>query len=270
MQSILQYQFMQNALIAGIAVGVLCSVLSIFVVLRKMAFIGQGIAHAAFGGIAFALLFNLDIFITTNIFCIIVAVLIGIISKSGKLSEDSSIGLFLTTSMALGAILLKLRQEYTSEVFSYLFGNILAVSRQDVVKVVVLGVIVLGFIAVFIRQLEFFTFDEEMALVSGVPVNFLYYMLLILLSIVIVVSIQVVGVVLVSALLVLPATIALLIGNRFIPVMIISVLAGVFSTMSGLTVSYYTRLPSGAVIVMVLFALFLTAMTYHKYIKKKN
>lgn len=259
---------MQNALMAGILVGILCSVLSVFVVLRKMAFIGQGIAHVAFGGIAFALLLNLDLFITTNIFCILVAVLIGVISRQGKLSEDSSIGIFLTTSMALGIIFLRLRQEYSREVFGYLFGNILAVSHVDVMRIAILLLVVLAFIIYFFKKLEFFTFDEEMAQVSGVPVKFLYYALLTLLSMVIVVSVQVVGVILVTALLVIPATVALLVGRRFMTVMIISVAVGVFSSLSGLMASYYTRMPSGAVIVIVLFVLFLLAMGINKLVKR--
>ena len=251
--------------------GIVCSVLSVFVVLRKMAFIGQGIAHAAFGGIAFALLFNLDMFTTTAIFCIIIAVLIGITSRGEKkLSEDSSIGLFLTTSMALGVILLKLKKGYTPEVFGYLFGDILTVSRADVFKVAILAIFVLGFIIYFYRQLQFFTFDEEMAKVANVPTTFLYYMLLIILSLVIVMSVQVVGVVLVSALLVIPATVALLVGKRFLPVMLISIGVGIFSTSSGLAASYIARLPSGAVIVVSLFLIFSIVWGIKKLIKNRN
>jgi len=267
MLSIFKYNFMQNALIAGIEVGILCSVLSVFVVLKRMAFIGQGISHAAFGGIALALLFNLDLFYTTAIFCTLVAIGIGVTSRGSKISEDSSIGLFLTTSMALGVILLKLRKEYTSEIFGYLFGDILAVSRIDVIKIGILGIVVLGFIIYFYRQLQFFTFDEEMARVANVPTGFLYYMLLVILSLVIVMSVQVVGVVLVSALLIIPATIALLLGGRFLPVLLISVGVGIFSTISGLVTSYYTRLPSGAVIVATLFILFIIAWTFNKIYK---
>ena len=233
MLSMFKYQFMQNAALAGLLVGVLCSVLSVFVVLKKMAFIGQGIAHAAFGGIAFAILLNLDVFVTTNVFCIIVALLIGIVSRRGKVSEDSSIGLFLTTSMALGVIFLNLRTEYTQDVFSYLFGNILAVSRGDVLRIALLGLPVLGFVIYFYRKLQFFTFDEETAQVAGINVNFFYFALLIILSLVIVMSVQVVGVILVSALLIIPATIALLVGRRFTQVMLLSVAFGVFSTFSG-------------------------------------
>lgn len=266
--SMFKYTFMQNALIAGVLVGIVCSVLSVFVVLRKMAFIGQGIAHAAFGGIAFALLFNLDLFLTTAIFCILVAILIGVTSRGEKkISEDSSIGLFLTTSMALGVILLKLKKGYTPEVFGYLFGDILTVSHADVLKIAIMGILVLGFIILYYRQLQFFTFDEEMAKVTNVPTTFLYYMLLIILSLVIVMSVQVVGVVLVTALLVVPATIALLIGRRFLQVLLISVAVGIFSTFSGLAASYLARLPSGAVIVVSLFVLFSIAWLAKKLMK---
>jgi len=261
---IFQYQFMQNALLAGLLVGIICSILSVFVVLKRLAFIGQGIAHAAFGGIAFALLFNLDIFFTTIIFCILVAIAIGITSRKGKVSEDSSIGLFLTTSMALGVIFLNMRREYTADAFSYLFGNILSVSISDVINVAVVGAVVVGFIVYFYRPLQFFTFDEESARVAEVPVTFLYYMLLIALAAVIVVSIQVVGVILVSALLIIPATIALLVGKRFLPVLIISILVGVFSSISGLISSYYAHVSSGAAIVVILFLIFLIVFSIKK------
>lgn len=265
---IFKYQFMQNAVMAGLLVGILCSVLSVFVVLKRMAFIGQGIAHAAFGGIAFALLFNLDVFITTNVFCIIVAILIGVVSRKGKISKDSTIGLFLTTSMALGVIFLNLRQEYTQDVFSYLFGNILSVNRADVIKIALLGLLVLAFVIYNFRKLQFFAFDEETAAVAGVNVEFIYYSLLIILSLVIVMSVQVVGVILVTAFLVIPATIALLIGKRFLPVVIISVVVGVAATFSGLVSSYYAQVSSGAAIVVTLFVIFMITFGITKIIKK--
>ncbi len=268
MLSMFRYQFMQNAALAGLLVGILCSVLSVFVVLKKMAFIGQGIAHAAFGGIAFAILLDLNIYVTTNIFCILVAVMIGLVSRRGKVSEDSSIGLFLTTSMALGVIFLNLRTGYTQDVFSYLFGNILAVNRQDVVMIALLGLAVMAFIIYYYRKLQFFAFDEETAQVAGVNVNFLYFSLLIILSLVIVMSVQVVGVILVSALLIIPATIALLVGRRFTQVVFLSVAVGVFSTFSGLIASYYARVSSGAAIVVVLFLLFIVTFFSNRIIKR--
>jgi zinc transport system permease protein len=261
---IFNYQFMQNAAIAGLIVGVLCSVLSVFIVLKRMAFIGQGIAHAAFGGIAIGILLNLDILASAAAFCVIVAILIGIVSQKGNISEDSSIGLFLTTSMALGVILINLRRGYTPEIFSYLFGNILMVSVNDVQIISVLGVLVLGFIIYYYKPLQFFTFDEESAKVANVPVNFLYYMLLVILALVIVMSVQVVGIILVSALLIIPATVSLLIGRRFLQVTIIAVLTGIISTMSGLFASYYIRIPTGPAIVAVLFLIFVIVLMIKK------
>jgi zinc transport system permease protein len=269
MLEIFSYTFMKNAACAGVLIGILCSVLSVFVVLKRMAFIGQGIAHAAFGGIAFALLFNLNVFFTTLAFCILVGVLIGVVSRKGKVSEDSSIGLFLTTSMALGVIFLNLRKEYTSDVFSYLFGNILSVTASDVVKTAVLTVIVLGLMTLWYRPLQFFAFDEEMAAVAGVPVTFLYFLLLITLSVVIVFAVQVAGVVLVSALLIIPATIALLLARRFLPVMLLSVAAGIIATCAGLVASYYARVSSGAAMVVVLFTLFIIAFLIRKLFSRK-
>jgi ABC-type Mn2+/Zn2+ transport system permease subunit len=261
---IFRYQFMQNAAVTGLIIGVLCSVLSVFVVLRRMAFIGQGIAHAAFGGIAIGILLNFDILISAAVFCIIIAVLIGIVSRKGNIAEDSSIGLFLTTSMALGVILINLRRGYTPEIFSYLFGNILTVSLNDVYIISVLGALVLGFIIYYHKPLQFFTFDEESAKVANVPVDYLYYMLLTILALVIVMSVQVVGIILVSALLIIPATVSLLAGRRFLQVTVIAVVVGVTSTMSGLFMSYYMRIPTGPAIVAVLFIIFIIVLTVKK------
>jgi zinc transport system permease protein len=264
MMEIFRYQFMQNAAITGLIVGILCSVLSVFVVLRRLAFIGHGLAHAAFGGIAVGILLNFDILTSAAVFCVIVAVMIGVVSQKGNVSEDSSIGLFLTTSMALGVILINLRRGYTPEIFSYLFGNILTVSTDDVRKIAVLGALVLAFIIYYYRPLQFFTFDQESARVANVPVSFLYYMLLIILALVIVMSVQVIGIILVSALLIIPATISLLIGRRFLAVTLISVFVGVFSTMSGLLMSYYIRIPTGPAIVAVLFVVFIIVLLIRK------
>jgi zinc transport system permease protein len=264
LDALLSFRFMQQALIAGVLVGALCSALSVYVVLRRMAFIGQGISHAAFGGVALGLyLFqssagtdNFGINATTTLFCLAVALLIGAASRRGLVSADSAIGIFLAAAMAIGVILVALREKYAADVMAYLFGSILAVTTSDVITMLTLGGVVMLLLAAFYKELLYYTFDEHTAAVSGLPVDFLHHLLLVLLSFTVVVSVKVVGIVLVSAFLVIPGATARLLAQSFNSMMAISVLLGVGSAVFGLVVSYYATLPSGATIVLAQFLVF--------------
>ncbi len=264
---LLHMQYLQRALLAGLIVGLTCSVLSSYVVLKKLAFIGQGISHAAFGGVAFGLwLFqattrpNLYTNIITTCFCLGVALLIGFTSRRRKISEDTAIGIFLVVSMALGVIFIALRQTFTAEVFGYLFGNILLVTRADLISMIVLGLIVVGTVAAFYKEFFYYAFDEEMASVSGLPVEFLRYALLTLLALTIVLSVKVVGVILVSAFLIIPGATAQLLSSSFHRMMGIAIALGMGSVCAGLAASYFFSIPTGATIVLTQFACFLVAL----------
>jgi ABC-type Mn2+/Zn2+ transport system permease subunit len=254
------YPFMQRALVIGLLVGTLCAVLSVYVVLKRWAFIGQGISHAAFGGVALGLLLGVNVTWTSIGFCLMTAYLIGITSRRGSVSADSAIGIFLTASMALGVLFIWMRRSYTVDVFSYLFGNILATDTTDLWTTLVVGVIVLGFVALFYKELWYFSYDPEMARVTGVPVDFLYYGLLTLISLTVVVAIRVVGLILVSALLILPAATARPLSTRLLWTTLLSVGVAVAAVFVGLWVSYAWGMPSGATIVLSLFAMFLVSL----------
>lgn len=254
--------FMQRALIAGILVGISCSLLSIYIVLKKMAFIGHGISHAAFGGVALALLLGWNINMVALSFSVLTALAIGWVSQRGKVSEDSAIGIFLVTSMALGVLFIALKKTYTPDILGFLFGNILAVSRSDILYILIVGGLVVGSIALFFKELLYFTFDEEMARISGIPVTFLRFLLLILIAITIVVAIKVVGVILVSALLIIPAVTSSQITGNFRKMVALAILVGLLSNFGGLYLSYLLDIPSGATIVLVLFFLFLLSFIY--------
>ncbi len=262
--ALVHFRFMQHALVAGVLVGAVCSALSVYVVLRRMAFIGQGISHAAFGGVALGLYLFQDsasssdmaVNITTAVFCVAVAVLIGVASKRRLVSADSAIGIFFAAAMALGVILVALRERYTADVMTYLFGSILAVTPGDVASIVVLSTLVFLALAVFYKELLYYTFDERMAAASGLPVGFLHYLLLVMLALTIVVSVKVVGIVLVSAFLVIPGATARLLARSFSSMMALSLVIGVFSAMAGLVASHYAKLPSGATVVVTQFLIF--------------
>ena len=267
LESLQTFEFMRNAFLAGLIVGVTCSILSVYVVLKRLAFIGQGISHSAFGGVALALFLfedsagaDLKVNAVTLVFCLIVAVLIGWASRGKRVSEDSAIGIFFAVSMAAGVIFIALRQRYTGEVFSYLFGNILGVSSSDIVSISVLAALVLAVIIAFFKEIFFFCFDERLATISGLPTRFLHYLLLILLALTIVISIKVVGIILVSAFLVIPGATAKLLSSSFKTMLVISAAVGTASSLIGLYASYHLEVPSGATIVLVQFVILILAM----------
>ena len=254
---------MRLALVAAILVGGLCSVLSVYVVLRGMSFIGQGISHAAFGGIALGLLLfggtsaaGLPTSLVTAAFCLAVAVAIGVISRKGQVSADSAIGVFFPFSMALGVLFVSLRKLYTADLMTYLFGSILAVTRTDLIMMAVLAALILGFIAFSYKELIYYSFDPEMTWASGLPAGVMHYALLTMLALTIVASVKVVGVVLVSAFLVIPGATARLMCRRFSPMMGVAVAFGVLSALLGLYISHLWDVPTGATVVLTQFVVF--------------
>ncbi len=252
---ILAYGFMQRALAAGVLIGVVTAVIGVYVVLRGMSFIGAGIAHASFGGVALGFFLGVNPLLSAVVFCLLVAWAIAGLSIRGRIREDTAVGIFFASTMAFGILLIGLMQGYNVELFSYLFGSILAVTPTDLWLIGGLGVVVLGVIAAFYKELLFITFDAEGARVVGIPVTALHVLLLSLIALTVVISIKVVGIVLVSALIVTPAAAAWQLTSRFHVMMGVSVAFGVVAALGGLMFSYWLNLASGATI--VLFATFL-------------
>jgi ABC-type Mn2+/Zn2+ transport system permease subunit len=248
---ILYFTFMQRALLSATIIGTLCAVIGVYVVLRSMAFIGAGIAHASFGGVALGLITGVNPFFTTILFCLGTAWGIAFLSAERKIREDSAVGIFFASSMAFGVLLIGLMKSYQADLFGYLFGNILAVSSFDLVSSVLIGVLVLGLIWFFFKEFLLLTFDPEMAKVTGLPVKALNLLMMSLIAITIVLSIKSVGIILVSALIVTPAASAYLLSDDFKRMMLLSVVIGVGSTWTGLFLSVWLNLASGATIVMV-------------------
>ena len=259
MLELLTYGFMQRAFVAGAVIGVVCAIIGVYVVLRGMAFIGTGIAHAAFGGVALGLFLGINPMLSAVVFCTLVGWGIGGVARSGAVREDTAVGIFFAATMALGILLIGLSQGYTMDLFSYLFGSILAVTPTDMCVTLALGVMVLGVVLFFYKELLFITFDPEMAEVSGVPATRLYFLLITLIATTVVLSIKVVGIVLVSALLVIPAAAAWQLAHRFSLMMLLAVLFGVTATTGGLVLSYVLNTASGATIVLLATGLFFVA-----------
>ncbi|PKQ27717.1 MAG: metal ABC transporter permease [Candidatus Anoxymicrobium japonicum] len=254
------YGFMQRALIGGVIIGITCSALSFFVNVRRLAFAGEGISHAAFGGVAIGILAGINPILAAGGFCVLVALGIGWFSRKGRLHEDTAIGILFSASMALGVILIGVSHAYNIDLMSYLFGSILALNWMDVVVLATVCALALTFAALFFKELLFTVFDEETATASGVPVRFVYYGLLVTIAVVIVVSIKLIGIILVSALLVIPGAVGMQLAKNYRGVIAASIACGICSTVTGLVFSYRFDVASGAAIVLVLFGLFVVAL----------
>ncbi|HEV3086841.1 MAG TPA: metal ABC transporter permease [Candidatus Elarobacter sp.] len=255
-----QYDFMQRAFVVALFVGALCSAMGTYVVLRKLSFIGDGLAHASFAGIAIAYLKGANFYAGAAAATIITALGIGFVHRRGKVSLDTSIGVLFTGAFALGVFLMSRSPRATVDLQSFLFGSILGVSPFDVGMVVGLGLFVALIVGALWRPLLYTSFDPTVAEAAGIRAGFIDYALLVILALTIIVSLQAVGIVLVAALLVTPAAAAGQLTKRFIPMMALSCAFGVFSTVGGLYASYELHASSGATIVLLATLVFFCAL----------
>jgi ABC-type Mn2+/Zn2+ transport system permease subunit len=255
-----QYDFMQRAFLAALCVGVLCSAMGTYVILRKLAFIGDGIAHASFAGIVIAYLRGLDYYIGAAVVAVVTAVGIGYVHRRGKISLDTTIGVLFTGAFALGIFLMSRQRSYSIDLQSFLFGDILSVQRNDLYLIVALCAAVAIALVVLYRGLLYTSFDPVVAKASGIRAGAIEYALLVMLALTIIVSLQSVGIVLVAALLVTPAAAAYQLTSRFAPMMVLSSFFGAACGVGGLYLSYYLSASSGATIVLVATVLFFIAI----------
>ena len=238
----------QRAMIAGGIVGLVCSVIGVFVVLRGLAFISAGISHSAFAGVAFGLLFGINPFISALVFCSVIGLLIGKVSDLGNLKEDTSIGIFLAASMAVGVIAMSFVKSSQIDIIGYLFGNILSLSADNLKLSLAIGITVLIILFIFLKEFMLSSFDPDQAVISGIPAKVLTYILLVLLSAVTVVSIKVVGIILGTALIVAPAATALQFSRDFDRALLLSGCIGVAVTEIGIILSVLLNSAPGATI----------------------
>ncbi len=255
-----QYDFMQRAFVAALLVGVLCSTMGTYVILRKLAFIGDGIAHASFAGIVIAYLRGIDYYFGAAVVAVITALGIGFVHRRGKISLDTTIGVLFTGAFALGIFLMSRQRNYAIDLESFLFGDILSVGRRDLLMIVALGLVVALLTVVLYRGLLYTSFDPIVAQASGIDAGALEYGLLVMLAFTIIISLQAVGIVLVAALLVTPAAAAYQLTTRFARMMALSAFFGALCAVGGLYLSYYLRSSSGATIVLVATVLFFAAI----------
>jgi len=258
----LGYTFMQRGLIAALIVGVVCSIIGCYVVLRSMAFLGDAMAHAILPGVAVAYLFQGNLTVGALIAAILVALGISFLSRQGTIKEDTAIGILFSAALALGVALISSIRTYAVDLSHILFGNVLGVSSQDLWLTGVLGALVLIIIFVCYKPFLLISFDPVLASTLRLPTNFLRSLMLVLLALTIVVSIQSVGVGLVAAMLVTPAATAYLLTKRLPSMMLVSALVGSLSSLAGLYISYYANIASGSGIVLISTLMFLLAFFF--------
>jgi ABC-type Mn2+/Zn2+ transport system permease subunit len=252
-------EFMQRALVASLIVGVLCSVLGSFVVLRAMAFLGDALAHAILPGVAVAYLLGADLLAGALVAALVVALGIGLLSRRGAVKEDTAIGILFAAALALGVMLISTVRSYATDLTHILFGNVLGVSGADLWLTGILALAVLATVLLLYKELLLASFDPVLAHTLRRRPELLRYVMLVLLALTVVVSLQTVGVGLVAAMLVTPAASAYLLTRRLPAMMAVAALIGAASSVSGLYVSYYLDVASGAAVVLIATAVFLVA-----------
>jgi zinc transport system permease protein len=263
----LSYAFIQKAYLAGTFIAVLCAMLGLFLVLRKLSLIGDGLAHVSFGAIALGLFFGFYPFYVAIPVVVAGSYFILRLTERAKIYGDAAIGIVSSIGIAGGIILASVSKGFNVDLFSYLFGNILAISTQEVYLSLALSVIVLLIILLLYNDLLSVTFDEEFARLTGVKTDRINLVLTFLTAITVVLAIKVVGIMLISALLILPAVTALQLASGFKAAMLISTMGATVSVLSGITLSFFLDIPAGATIVLINVAFFALALLYKKAMK---
>ena len=267
---VLEFEFMQRALIAGVAVAITSSVIGLFLVLRRNSLFGDALSHVAFGGIAAGLAANIYPLWTGLTLSILGALGITKLRQSAKIPADASVAILLSSGLALGLLLISLSGGFTLDLFSFLFGSILLISVEDTLAILAMTGIILSIVILLYRQLMYITFDEEQARVSGLPISKLNYLFVVLASVAVIVSMRLVGILLVSSLIVIPNVTALLFGKGFKKTALISVSVSIFSVVAGTAISYAANLVPAGTIVLISTAVFLAVLVARYYSKKKQ
>lgn len=265
----ISYGFVRRALVAGSFIAILCSTLGVFLVLGRLSLIGDGLAHATFGSVALALLLKtspLGVSIP-----IVMAASIGILrlTEKARLYGDAAIGVVSALGIAAGIMLSSVAGGFNVDLFSYLFGSILSISQTEVIISTALSFLVILVITLFYNELLSITFDEDSAKASGINSKFIKSVLVVLTSVTVVLSMKVVGILLISALLIFPAITALQIARSFKNVMLLAAVSAVLSVLSGIVLSFFLDLPTGATIVVINFVLFLLGLMYKRFFQNR-
>ncbi len=256
MLDIFAYEFMQHALIAGLIIAVIASIVGSFVVLRRYAMISDTLAHVALVGVAIGILVGANPLWVAVIVAVVISWLIEYLRYVKKLYSDSIMAIFMSGSLAIAVIIISLAGAFNNTLISYLFGNILTVTREDIIIISIFSLLSLLVIVRFYHQLLFVAYDEEVAKTSGINVKLLNFLLMTIVALVVALSIRVVGSLLIGALMIVPVMAAMQFKQSFFKTMLISIVISCLSVFLGLIASYRFELPSGAAIVVVALLFF--------------
>ena len=257
-EAVIQYGFLQKALLTSIMVGIICGVIGCFIILRGMALMGDAISHAVLPGVAISYLFGINFFFGAVFSGVLTALAIGFVTQNSRIKHDTSIGIMFTAAFASGIIMITLLKSST-DLYHILFGNVLAVRSTDMWITLGIGLIVIAAVYLFYKELLVTSFDETMGAAYGLPVRFIHYFLMTLLTMVTVASLQTVGIVLVVAMLITPAAAAYLLTDRLWVMIFLAAGIGILSSIVGLYFSFTYNLASGATIVLSATAIFVLA-----------
>lgn len=257
-EAIIQYGFLQKALLTSIMVGIICGVIGCFIILRGMALMGDAISHAVLPGVAISYMLGINFFFGAVFSGVLTAIAIGFVTQNSRIKHDTSIGIMFTAAFASGIIMITLLKSST-DLYHILFGNVLAVRSADMWITLGIGTLVLTAVYLFYKELLVTSFDETMGAAYGLPVRFIHYFLMTLLTMVTVASLQTVGIVLVVAMLITPAAAAYLLTDRLWLMIFLAAGIGTISSIVGLFFSFTYNLASGATIVLAATAIFVLA-----------
>lgn len=268
--ALLSHAFLQNAFLAGALASIVCGISGTFVVVKRISSMSGGLAHAILGGVGIATYFQFSPLLGAFIFAFLASVILGVIKLRGNQHEDTIISALWAVGMALGILFIFLTPGYETQLQTYLFGNILMIESKSLYYLFFLNCAILILVFVFYRQFILICFDQEYARLRGLKVEFLYILLLCMIAFTIVVLIYVVGLILVIALLTLPASIATLFSHRISKIILSSIAIGFLFILGGLFTSYQANLPSGATIILIAGSFYLIALLFKKLKIKKN
>ncbi|HQA28430.1 MAG TPA: metal ABC transporter permease [Brevefilum fermentans] len=264
MAELLSYSFMRNALMAGVLVSLTCGIIGTLVVLKRMVFISGGVAHTAYGGVGLAFYLGVNPILGAVAFSLGASFLMGYVQRQTRQRQDTLIGVMWAIGMAIGIIFADMTPGYKADLMSYLFGSILAVTHTDLWMMLGVNLLVLGFVILFYKELQAVAFDESFARVRNLPVDLLYIALVAMIGLAVVMLMRVVGLIMIIALLTVPAAIGSLFLNHMKHIMWLAMGLSLIFTTGGLLLSYFFNLTSGATIILIAGISYLSALLIHK------
>ena len=254
------YPFIQRALIASLMVGIICPFVGNFVVLRKMSFFSDAISHSAFAGIAVGAMLGIDLSLSSIGMAVIISFIIAFLSERTSLSHDTAIGIAFSGAIASGMLIMGMMKGYRADLFSYLFGDILAITNLDLLIILSVGVLAVATMMIFFKSFLQITFNRELAQVEGINVRFFEYLLFFIIAIVVTVSLKIIGMILVTSLIIVPAAAAKNVSSNMRQLFSYSSFFGVISGIVGLAGSVYLDTASGPTIVLVSIGIFILTL----------